>query len=153
MQRYLVAINYDSPHDRLAAEVRALALGGDAQFHIVVPAVSRGSAHSEGQERALARQLLDSIESALADVAAVDGDLGDANLFAAIADELDRRPYDVLIIATPPIGEHEQARLVDHLVRRYGLPVIPVTVTESEWLQHHPLEFGVELDAGTAGKT
>ena len=41
MQRYLVAINYDGPHDRLAAEVRALALGDDAQFHIVVPAVSR----------------------------------------------------------------------------------------------------------------
>ena len=73
-------------------------------------------------------------ESALGDVPVVDGDVGDANLFAAIGDELDRRPYDVLVIATPPIGEHEQARLVDHLVRLYGLPVIPVTATGSEWL-------------------
>ena len=59
MQRCLIAINYEGPHDRLAAEVRAFALGGDVQFHIVVPAVSRGGAHSEGQERALAQQLLD----------------------------------------------------------------------------------------------
>ena len=150
MQRYLVAINYDGPHDRLAAEVRALALGDDAQFHIVVPAVARWwGAHSEGQERAVARQLLDSIESALADLARLDGSIGDANLFAAIADELERRPYDVLVIATPLIGEHEQARLVNHLVRLYGLPVIPVTVTGGEWLQRHPLEFGLELDQGS----
>lgn len=144
MQRYLVAINYDGPHDPLAAEVRALALGDDAQFHIVVPAVERGEAHAEGQQRAVAQQLLDSIESALHDVADVDGDVGDTNLFAAIADELDRRPYDVLVIATPPVGEHEQARLVDHLVRRYGLPVIHVTATDSKWLQRHPLQFGIE---------
>ena len=79
----------------------------------------------------------------------VDGDVGDANLFAAIGDELDRSPYDVLVIATPPIGEHERERLVDHLVRLYGLPVIPVTATGSDWLQHHPLQFGLELDQGT----
>ena len=149
MQRYLVAINYDGPHEHLAAEVRALALADDAQFHIVVPAVARGKAHSEGEQRALAQQLLDSIESALDDVPVVDGDVGDANLFAAIGDELDRHPYDVLVIATPPIGEHEQARLVDRLVRLYGLPVIHVTATGSEWLQRHPLEFGLGLDQGT----
>jgi len=150
MQRYLVAINYDGPHDRLAAEVRALALGDDAQFHIVVPAVTRWwGAQLEGRERAVARQLLDSIESALAGVAGIDGSIGDANLFAAIADELDRRPYDVLVIATPLVGEHEQARLVNHLVRLYRLPVIPVTVTGGEWLQRHPLELGLELDQGS----
>jgi hypothetical protein len=149
MQRYLVAINYDGPHDRLAAEIRALALGGDAQFHIVVPAVARGGANSEGQQRAVAQELLDSIESALDDVRAVGGDVGDANVFAAIGDELDRRPYDVLVIATPPIGEHEQERLVDRLVRLYRLPVIPVTATGGEWLQHHPLQVGLELDQGT----
>ena len=144
MQHYLVAINYDGPHDRLADKVRALALGDDAQVHIVVPAVARGTAHSEGQQRAVAQQLLDSIESALDDVPVVDGDVGDANLFAAISDELDQRPYDVLVIATPPIGEHEQARLVDHLVRQYALPVIHVTASDSKWLQRHPLQFGIE---------
>lgn len=148
MQRYLVGINYDGPHDRLAAEVRALALAGDAQFHIVVPAVSRAGAHSEGQERALAKQLLDSIESALYDVPSVDGTVGDANFFGAIGDELDRRPYDVLVIATPPIGEHEQERLVDQLVRLYRLPVIPVRATAGDWLQHHPSQFGLEIDQG-----
>jgi uncharacterized cupredoxin-like copper-binding protein len=152
MQRYLVAINYDGRHDRLAAEVRALALSGNAQFHIVVPAVARGEAHAEGQQRALARQLLESITSALADGPVVDGDVGDANLFTAIGDELDRRPYDVLVIATPPIDEQEQARLVGHLVRLYGLPVIPVSATDSEWLQHHPSRFGLGIDEGAPNR-
>jgi uncharacterized cupredoxin-like copper-binding protein len=149
MQRFLVAINYDGPHDRLAAEVRALALGADAQFHIVVPAVSRGGVHSEGQERALAQQLLDSITSTLDDASAVDGSVGDANVFAAIGGELDRLAYDVLVIVTPPIDEHEQERLVDQLVRLYRLPVIPVSATEGVWLQHHPSQFGFGLDQGT----
>jgi hypothetical protein len=148
MQRNLVAINYDGPHDRLAAEVRALALGGDAQFHIVVPAAARGKAQAEGQQRAVAQHLLDSIESALDDVPLVDGDVGDANLFAAINDELNQCPYDALVIATPPIGGHEQANLVDRLVRLYRLPVVPVTASRGEWLHHHPLQFGLQLDNG-----
>jgi hypothetical protein len=53
--------------------------------------------------------------------------VGDANLFTAIDDELERRRYDVLVIGTSPISEHEQARLVDRLVRLYGLPVICVS--------------------------
>ena len=150
MQRYLVAINYAGPHQQLAAEVRALALADDAQFQVVVPAVERGNAHSEGEQRAVAQQLLDSIEAALDDGPAVDGAVGEANLFAAIRDELDRKPYDVLVIATPQISEHEQGRLVDRLVRLYGLPVIHVTATGSEWLQRHPLEFGLGLDQGTS---
>jgi hypothetical protein len=88
MQRYLVAVNHDGPHDRLMAEVRALAAAGDAQFQLV----------------------------------ALDG----------VSVELERRPYDVLVIGTSPISEHEQARLVDRLVRSYGLPVICVTVPRSE---------------------
>jgi Sulfocyanin (SoxE) domain len=149
MQRYLVAINYDGPHDRLTAEVRALALAGDAQFHIVVPAVSHAGVHSEGQEQAVAQQRLDSITSALEDLPGVDGNVGDANLFGAIGDELDRSAYDVLAIVTPPIGEHEQERLVDQLVRLYRLPVIPVSATAGEWLQRRPSQFGLEIDQGT----
>ena len=152
MQRYLVAINYDGPHEHLAAAVRALALADEAQFHVVVPAVERGKAHSEGEQRAIARQLLDSIESALNDGSVVDGDVGDANVLAAIGDELDRHPYDVLVIATPPIGEHEQGRLVDRLVRLYGLPVIHVSAAGTEWLQRHPLEFGLGLDERTLNR-
>jgi uncharacterized cupredoxin-like copper-binding protein len=148
MQRCLVAINYDGPHDRLAAEVRAFALGGDTQFHLVVPTVSRGGAHSEGQERALAQQLLDSIKSALADIPNVDGTVGDASLFGAIADELDRSPYDVLVIVTPPIGEPEKERLVVNLVRLFRVPVIPVSATAGVWLQRHPSQFGLGLDEG-----
>ena len=150
MQRYLVAINYDGPHDRLAAEVRALALAGDSQFHIVVPTVSRAGVHTEGQERALAQQLLDSITSALQDVPGVDGTLGDANLFGAIGNELDRSHYDVLAVVTPPINGHEQERLVDQLVRLYRLPVIPVSATAGEWLQHRPSQFGLGLDQGAS---
>ena len=150
MQRYLVAVNYDGPHERLAAEVRALSLADEAQFRVVVPAVARGKAHSDGEQRALTQELLNSIESALGEVTVVDGDIGDANVFAAIGDELDRHPYDVLVVATPPIDEHEQGRLVDRLVRLFGLPVIHVTATGSEWLQRHPLGLGLGLDQGAS---
>jgi uncharacterized cupredoxin-like copper-binding protein len=145
MQRYLVAINYDGPHDRLAAEIRALAIGDDARFHIVVPAVARAKAHSDGEQRALARHLLDSIRSVLDDVPNVDGEVGDANLFVAIGDVLNQRPYDVLVIATPPAEPPEQAGLVEHLVRMYGLPVLHVTATGSVWLQHHSLQIGLTV--------
>jgi hypothetical protein len=148
VQRYLVAVNYDGPHDRLAAEVHALDLGDDAQFHIVVPAVARRNAHSEGQQRALAEHLLDSIKSVLVDVPNVDGEIGDANLFVAIDDVLNQRPYDVLVIATPPIDEREQASLVEHLVRMYGLPVIHVTAAGSVWLRRHSLQVGLTVAQG-----
>src|SRR5689334_1337858 len=119
MQRFLVAISSDGPHDRLAAEVRALAQDGDAHFHIVVPAISRGGAESAGERRARAENLLDSITSALDDVPNVDGSVADANLLGAIGGELDRHSYEVLAIVTPPIRAHERERLVDLLVRLY----------------------------------
>jgi uncharacterized cupredoxin-like copper-binding protein len=145
MQRYLVAINYDGPHDGLAAELRALAFGGDARFYILVPAVARAKAHSEGQQRALAQHLLDSIKSVLDDVANVDGEVGDANLFVAIGDVLNQRPYDVLVIATPAIDAAQQAILVEHLVRMYGLPVIRVNAMGSVWLQRHSMQLGLTV--------
>jgi hypothetical protein len=144
MQRYLVAINYDGPHDRLAGEIRALAFGDDARFHIVVPAVAGAKEHSEGQPRARAQHLLESITSVLDDVPNVDGEVGDANLFVAMGNVPDRRPYEVLVIATPPLEAPEQASLVEHLVRMHGLPVIHVTVAGSVWLQRHFLPIGSE---------
>jgi len=122
MQRYLVAINYDGPHERLAAEVRASPSAPTRSSTLSCRRLARG-VHSEGQERALAQQLLDSITLALDGVPSVDGAVGDANLFGAIADELDRRPYDVLAMVTPPIGDREQERLVDQLVRLYRYPL------------------------------
>jgi uncharacterized cupredoxin-like copper-binding protein len=152
VQRYLVAINYVGLHDGLAAELRALAFGDDAQFHIVVPAVARARAHAEGQQRALARRLLDSITSALDDVPNVAGEVGDANLFVAIGDVLNQRPYDVLVIATPHIEPHEQVSLVEHLVRMYGLPVIHVTATGSAWLQRNSLQVGLTVAPAVANR-
>ncbi len=56
----------------------------------------------------------------------------------------------MLVIVTPPVGEYEQERLVEELVRLYHLPVIPVSATAGVWLQQHPSQFGLGLDQRAA---
>ncbi|MDP9332311.1 MAG: hypothetical protein M3Q30_03210 [Actinomycetota bacterium] len=148
MDRYLVVVNYDGPHDRLVAEVRAFALAGEARFHIVVPAVPNAGSQTEGRARAAAARRLDAVESALAQVPGVDGEVGDADVYTAIRDSLDRAAYDVLVVVTPRVDDRERARIVDRLVRLFGLPVVHVSADESTWLQHHPMGLGLGIDQG-----
>jgi hypothetical protein len=148
MDRYLVVVNYDGPHDRLVAELHAFALAGEARFHIVVPAVPNPGSQTEGRAHADAMRRLDSVESALAQVSGVDGGVGDANVYTAIRDSLDRATYDVLVVATPRIDDRERDRIVDRLVRLFGIPVLHVNADDSTWLQHHPIAFGLGLDQG-----
>ena len=148
MDRYLVVVNYDGPHDRLVAELRAFALAGDARFHIVVPAVPNGGSQIEGRARADAMRRLDSVESALAQVPGLDGEVGDGNVYTAIRDSLDRAAYNVLVVATPRIDDRDRDRIVDRLVRLFGLPVVQVSADDSTWLQHHPIALGLGLDQG-----
>jgi hypothetical protein len=148
MDRYLVVVNYDGPHDRLVAELRAFALAGEARFHIVVPAVPNAGTQTEGRARADAMRRLDSIESALAQVPGVDGGVGDGNVYTAIRDSLDRAAYDVLVVVTPRVDDRDRDRIVDRLVRLFGLPVVQVSADDSTWLQHHPIALGLGLDQG-----
>jgi uncharacterized cupredoxin-like copper-binding protein len=149
MDRYLVVVNYDGPHDRLAAEVHAFALAGEARFHIVVPAVPDAGSQTEGRARAAATRRLDAVEATLAPVPGVDGEVGDENVYTAIRDALDRDPYDVLVVVTPRVDDRERVRIVDRLVRLFGLPVVHVSAEESTWLQHHPIGLGLGVDEGS----
>jgi hypothetical protein len=144
MDRYLVVVNYDGPHDRLVAELSAFALAGEARFHIVVPAVPNAGSQTEGRARADAMRRLDSVESALAQVPGVDGGVGDGNLYTAIRDSLDRAAYNVLVVATPRVEDRDRDRIVDRLVRLFGLPVVQVSADDSTWLQHHPIALGLD---------
>jgi hypothetical protein len=148
MDRYLVVVNYDGPHDRLVAELRAFALAGDARFHIVVPAVPNPGSQTEGRARADAMRRLDAVESALAQVPGVDGEVGDESIYTAIRYSLDRAEYDVLVAVTPRVQARERDQIVDRLVRLFGLPVVHVGADESTWLQHHPIALGLGLDQG-----
>ena len=148
MERYLVVINYDGPHNRLAAQLQALALAGEARFHIVVPAVPNAGNQTEGQARAAATRELDAIESALAQVPGVDGEVGDENINTAIRYSLDRAEYDVLVVATPRVDDRDRDQIVDRLVRPFGLPVLHVSADDSTWLQRHPIALGLDLDQG-----
>ncbi|MDQ1457193.1 MAG: hypothetical protein QOH28_2813 [Actinomycetota bacterium] len=148
MERYLVIVNYDGPDDGLVAQLRAFALAGEARFHIVVPAVPNAGSQTEGRARAAASRRLDAVESALARVPGVDGEVGDANVYTAIRDSLDRAAYDLLVVVTPRVEDHERARIVDRLVRRFGLPVVHVGADEATWLQHHTIGIGLSLDEG-----
>jgi hypothetical protein len=103
---------------------------------------------TEGQARAAATRELDAIESALAQVPGVDGEVGDENIYTAIRYSLDRAEYDVLVVVTPRVPDREHDQIVDRLVRRFGLPVVHVGADESTWLQHHPIALGLGLDEG-----
>jgi hypothetical protein len=148
MERYLVVINYDGPHDRLVAQLRAFALAGEARFHIVVPAVANAGSQTEGQAHAAATRRLDAVESALAQVPGVDGEVGDENMYTAIRYSLARAEYDVLVVATPRVDDRDRDQIVDRLVRPFGLPVVHVSADDSTWLQRHPIALGLGLDQG-----
>jgi uncharacterized cupredoxin-like copper-binding protein len=150
MERYLVVLNYDGPHDRLVAELRAFALAGDARFHIVVPAVPNAKSETEGGALALATRRLESVEAALAEVPGVDGEVGEENVYAAIRDSLDHAEYDVLVLVTPRVDDGERARIVDRLVRLFGLPVVHVSADDSTWLRHHAIGIGFGFDQPAA---
>jgi hypothetical protein len=125
----LIVANRTASTERLLETVRARAAIGPATFHLLVPATPRGlhrvvDPEVTGRQEAES-QLIRALDH-LRDAAGgeVSGHVGDADPMAAIADTLNERAVDEIIISTLP---HRLSRWM-HLdlpskVRGFGKPV------------------------------
>lgn len=134
MRRYLVVSNQTLSSEALVDTVRSCQAAGSCQFHVVVPA-SHGHEHftwTEGHDRAVARERLDSTLQRLGEIgAAVDGEVGDARPLDAIDDAMrGRPPFDEILLFTLPPGVSRWLRqdLPHRVQRHFALPVTHVVV-------------------------
>ncbi|MGH8973661.1 MAG: hypothetical protein ACRD0C_10720 [Acidimicrobiia bacterium] len=132
MARYLVVANKTLGADALAEKVKECMAGGDATFHVVVPAshsrdsswITEGHDHAEAEKR---------LEAALARFRAMgaeaDGEVGDGSPLLAINDALIAAHYDGVILSTLPAGASRWLKkdLPHRIERKLGIKVIHVT--------------------------
>lgn len=132
MRRYLVVSNQTLSSEAFAEKVRSCLAAGPCQFHVVVPATH---AHdhmtwTEGHDRAIARQRLESALEGLARLGAdADGEVGDARPLDAIADALRGRPAvdEILLFTLPPgLSRWLHQDLPHRAARTFSVPVTHV---------------------------
>lgn len=108
MRRYLVVSNQTLSSEALVEKIRSCLAAGPSQFHVVVPATHAQdhATWTEGHDRALARQRLESALERFTELGAdADGEVGDARPLDAIRDALRDRPaFDEIILFTLPPG-------------------------------------------------
>jgi hypothetical protein len=179
MRRYLIVANRTLGGQQLIEKVRDCLAAGPARFHAVVPvAPVGGRADLDANAVAEARGRLDEELSRLRAVGAeADGELVDADPFEAVAQALQRREFDEIILCTLPPGLSRWLGLdLLHRVRRsFGLPVthivapaglhsrikskgvrLSIYIGESDHTGHGPLYSEIvrrARDAGLAGAT
>ena len=132
MTRILVVANRTAATEGLLDAVRARSAKGEVEFHLVVPATPHGLdrlVRPEDSGREEAQEVLRDALPALSTAAgcSVTGAVGDADPVSAIADELNQRAYDEIIVSTL---SHRVSRWM-HLdlpskARGFGLPVTHV---------------------------
>lgn len=132
MRRYLVVSNQTLSSEALVEKIRSCLAAGPSHFHVVVPAThARDHATwTEGHDRALARQRLESALDRFAELGAdADGEVGDARPLDAIRDAVrDRPPFDEIILFTLPPGLSRWLHqdLPHRVERTLGMPVTHV---------------------------
>ena len=132
MTRILVVANRTAATEALLDAVRARA-GEDVEFHLVVPATPHGldrlvTPEETGREEAQAvlRDALPALSTAAG--GSVTGSIGDPDPVSAIADELNQRHYDELIVSTLTHRVSRWMRLdLPSKAKGFGLPVTHVT--------------------------
>jgi hypothetical protein len=113
--------------------VRERAGRGPARFTLVVPNSPRGLHRlidPEDTDPKSAREVLDAALPLLSDAAGsrVEGLVGDPNPLNAVADAVNTRGFDEIIISTLPHTVSRWLRLdLPHKVAAFGLPVTTVT--------------------------
>jgi hypothetical protein len=128
MRRYLVVANQTLGGEHLAKTVGACQSAGPARFHIVVPATvpQDHAVWTEGEAKALATRRLDAAVERFRELGAeVDGEVGDERPLQAIADALQERQFDEIILSTLPPGVSRWLRqdLPHRVERQFDLPV------------------------------
>lgn len=130
--RVLIVANRTAAAEPLLDAVRGRARAGAAEFHLLVPATPRGLHRVVDPEvagRAEADAQLQYALGVLEDAAGspVSGHVGDADPMGAIADTLNEREFDEIIISTLPRRLSRWMHLdLPSKLRGLGLPVTHV---------------------------
>ena len=130
-RRILVVANQTACGTELLDAVKARKESGPCNFTLLVPATPphEHATWTEGDAKAIARgRMAAAIERFLAEGAAVEGVVGDANPVRAIDDVLIAHPHDEIILSTLPSGISRWLNkdLPHRVEQRFGLPVTTV---------------------------
>lgn len=122
--RILIVANRTAATPALVEAVRERAATGACRFTLLVP---RPFWDPDTEESAVTLELALPLLEQAAD-GHVEGVVGDVDPFVAVRAELDRAPYDEVIVSTLPTHVSHWLRLdLPARVRRLGLPVTVVT--------------------------
>jgi uncharacterized cupredoxin-like copper-binding protein len=150
----LVVADYVGPPDALVAAAKKRAADGDV-LHVLVPAAPLPHTHTEGEQEGAARERLAGVLAALSQAGVqADGEIGDANMFQAVADALRRANSDELLVVTPPktAERREHLDIADHLERSFERRVERVEQPGARLLAGHRAEVGFASEhPGRAG--
>jgi hypothetical protein len=135
--RVLLVANHTATDPPLLQAVRRRATRGPVTFHLVVPATPQGlhrvvDPEVAGVEAAEAR--LRCALAALSEAAGqpVTGHVGDANPLSAVADAVNLRGFDEIVLSTLPSRLSRWMRIdLPSKVRALGLPVLHVSPAEA----------------------
>ena len=129
MRTYLVVANQTLLDDSLLETVRAKRAGGEARFHVLVPAMHPKGAWTEGGvKRSAEARLAEGLGHFADHGIEATGEVGVSNVVHAVGDVLLRERFDEIIISTLPPGPsawlHQDAP--SRLRHIHGLPVTHV---------------------------
>ncbi len=133
--RILLVANRTATDSPLVEAVRRRAADGEASFHLIVPATAQGLHRLVDPEvagREAARERLAMALPVLSEAAEreVTGQIGDANPLAAVADALNLRGYDEIILSTLPWRLSRWLRIdLPSKIRALGVPVLHVAAS------------------------
>lgn len=138
--RVLLVANQTATNAALLEAVRARAMRGPVDLHLVMPATPQGlhrvvdpevaGLHDARKRLARALPLLSQAAGK-----AVTGHVGDANPLAAVADALNLRGFDEIIVSTLPWRVSRWLRVdLPSKLRGLGVPVLHVSDSQTERL-------------------
>ncbi len=135
MKKYLVIAHYDGDLTPLKNVVRELAQGGQATFHVIVPATpppTREWTWTEEEAYEAAKRRLNAEVEELKSVGAdVSGQVLNYSALAAVEEALQKDTYDEVIVSTPPVGITDTSYdEYEHHIRR--LSQIPIRYVVNE---------------------
>lgn len=138
--RVLLVANRTASDAALLTAVRDRAQRGPVAFHLVVPASAQGLhrlVHPEVAGREAAEERMTHALKLLSEAAGIQvtGHVGDANPLSAVADALNLRGFDEIIVSTLPWRLSRWLRVdLPSKLRGLGVPVRHVTGSETTQL-------------------
>lgn len=135
--RYLVVANQTLSGGHLLSKLRQLGARETCRFHVLVPATPPSDhVWTEGEAIDVAQRRLDTALDRFRELdAEVDGEVGDARPFQAIADVLQRGEiFDGIVLSTlpPKLSRWLKLDLPHRVESTFGLPVIHVVGSQED---------------------